>query len=196
MKLRLLMVPVIVFAILILPVPWLSAADEPVSGETPEMKAGTPPGPPTTEDVVIDAGGQDRPSSPASAEEEVQIPAPQEVGTPPATPTLQTGLRVEKTVIAVEIHNRDPFGVATVFPGGAGHLYCHSLVLGAGEATEIHHVWFWGEQKMADVPLAVRPGRYRTYSSKRLLPQWTGEWRVEVRGPAGELLSTAAFNVE
>jgi hypothetical protein len=115
---------------------------------------------------------------------------------PPPMEKPESGLHIGKMVICIDIQDREPVGIGTIFPDTTGQVYCHSLILGATEETLIHHVWYWNDQKMADVPLTVRSQRFRTYSSKKILPEWKGAWRVELTGPDGELLSTAAFNIE
>jgi len=144
---------------------------------TPQPSAETPTATPSPEEPQ---------SSPAMETEEK--PAPAETST--------TGLTIDKMVVCTGIEEREPVGEGTLFQSGVGKLYCFSLVLGAEEPTVIHHVWYWNDQKMADIPLTIRSSRFRTYSSKNILPQWKGAWRVELTGPKGEILSTAAFNVE
>ncbi len=105
------------------------------------------------------------------------------------------GLRAENVVIARGVEARNPVGVGTAFAGDVGQLVCHSVILGAEGETTIHHVWYWNDQKMADVPLAIRSPRFRTHSSKRILPHWTGPWRVEVVSSDGEMLEMTEFVV-
>lgn len=101
-----------------------------------------------------------------------------------------------KMAVCTGIEERECVGEGTLFESGVGKLYCYSLVLGAEEETVVHHVWYWNEEKIADVPLVVRSPRFMTYSSKNILPEWKGAWRVELVGPDGEIISTAAFDVE
>ena len=111
------------------------------------------------------------------------------------TPSPAAGLQVDEAVICRDVADREPVEPGTLFPADAGKLYCFTRVLGAEGEVTIHHVWYWNDRKMADVPLVVRSPRFRTYSSKRILPSWTGAWRVEITGPQGEPLATAAFDV-
>jgi hypothetical protein len=99
-------------------------------------------------------------------------------------------------VIARGVQERNPVGVGNIFAGDVGQLFCHSLILGAEGETTIHHVWYWNAQKMADVPLTIRSPRFRTRSSKKILPHWTGPWRVEVVSSDGEVLEMTEFVVQ
>ncbi len=133
----------------------------------------------------------------AATEESAEAPAavPSMETAEPSASTAST-LSVGKAVISTDIVERDPVGEGTIFPASVEKLYCHSLILGADEETTIHHVWYWGNQQMADITLDIRSPRFRTYSSKRILSEWKGTWRVELTGPDGEIMATAAFNVE
>ena len=166
--------------------PLLSAQDENMELEVPETITEPAALPSMDEPATLPEAGSEETALPAEEPAMEASPAPEE-----------GGLMVDSSVICRGVVDRDPMGAGTLFPNDVEQLFCHSVILrDEGEDTVIHHVWYWNEQKMADVPLTVRSTRFRTYSSKKILPQWKGAWRVEVTGPDGELLSTNAFNIE
>jgi hypothetical protein len=59
----------------------------------------------------------------------------------------------------------------------------------------VHHLWFHQDQLMAEIPLEVGSIRYRTYSSKNIMPSQTGQWRVEVVTQQGQLLAQKSFRI-
>lgn len=77
-----------------------------------------------------------------------------------------------------------------------GEISCFTRIDGATQDTKVEHVWFYGAREMARVELPVRSSRWRTYSSKKILPQWRGDWRVQVVAADGSLLGELAFVVE
>ncbi len=87
-------------------------------------------------------------------------------------------------------------GESATFPAGTDQIYCRTLITGAEEPTSVVHVWYHEGKTMARVDLAVRSSHWRTKSSKRLLPEWTGQWEVRVLDASGTLLETATFTVE
>jgi hypothetical protein len=91
---------------------------------------------------------------------------------------------------------RELIGESDVFPAGVERLVCRTLITGADEPTTITHVWYRDGKTMARVELPVRSSHWRTYSSKRLLPDWTGAWEVKVLDAAGTVLGSTAFTVE
>ncbi len=168
----------------------LMAADEAAPKEEPAVATEKPAGPPAMEAPAA------QPAPAPSAEEPAASPAMKTEQPAPSKAESASALHVEKMVICKEIQDRKLVGEATTFPGSVEKLFCQSLVQGAKEETTVHHVWYWNNQKMADIPLNIRTSSFNTYSSKKILAQWKGAWRVDLLGPQGDVLSSASFTVE
>ena len=54
--------------------------------------------------------------------------------------------------------------------------------------TAIHR-WEYDGKVVAEVEFNVKGPRWRVWSSKSLVPQWTGDWKVSVINGAGEVIS-------
>lgn len=106
--------------------------------------------------------------------------------------SAQAQITVE-SAIATAIVDRMPEGSGSTFPADVGELYCWTRVLDGG-GTRIHHVWIHDGDEQS-VPLAVGGSPWRTWSSKIVPPEWTGDWRVEVRDDQGNVLETLSFTV-
>jgi len=61
---------------------------------------------------------------------------------------------------------------------------------------EIRHVWSYNGQPMGEVRFAVKGDRWRVWSSKQLLPDWTGEWTVSVLNADDEVMATESFTYQ
>ncbi len=105
------------------------------------------------------------------------------------------GLTVPEAVITSNVVDRQPTDTLTTVAADAGQIYCWTRITGAAGELEISHVWYRGEEEVARTPLRVAGDNWRTWSSKKIDPSWTGEWRVEVVGPDGTLLATMSFTV-
>ena len=79
------------------------------------------------------------------------------------------------------------------FPSDVGKLYCITKIAGALNPTSVTHVWYFGAEERWRVNLAVKSASWRTYSSKIIRPQETGDWSVEILGPQGETLGLYKF---
>lgn len=89
-----------------------------------------------------------------------------------------------------------PVDKIEVYPADFGKLYFFTRIVGASQETQVTHVWFYEEQEMARVILPVLSADWRTFSSKRFLPQWSGQWSVVVEDEQGDALAEVLFRLE
>ena len=103
--------------------------------------------------------------------------------------------QVAQMAICRSVENREPVGAAENFEASVGRLYCFTNIVGAPTPIEITHAWYYGDTERALVSLSVRSPNWRTYSSKNIMAQEVGQWRVDVIGPEGEVLKTQTFTI-
>ena len=105
-------------------------------------------------------------------------------------------LRVADGAITSAIVNQMPVDRIESFRADFGKLYCFTRISGAQGDTEVTHVWYYQDDELARVTLPVRSSDWRTYSSKRFLPQWAGQWRVVVLDGEQNEIATIPFLLE
>ncbi|HXI03248.1 MAG TPA: DUF2914 domain-containing protein [Candidatus Saccharimonadales bacterium] len=105
-------------------------------------------------------------------------------------------LAVAQAVIARDVTAREPVDPGTSFARDVGELICFSKITGASGETSIVHVWKHGDTEMARVELPVKSASWRTWSRKKILPEWTGAWTVEIQDTNGNVLDTQSFSIE
>lgn len=105
-------------------------------------------------------------------------------------------LRVADGTITSAIVNQIPVDRIESYRADFGKLYCFTRIIGAQEDTEITHVWYYQDDELARVTLPIKSADWRTYSSKRFLPQWAGEWRVVVLDGDQNEIATIPFRLE
>lgn len=105
-------------------------------------------------------------------------------------------ITVAQAVACQEIIDRMPVGAGDVIPAGSERVFCFTRINGAQEETEITHNWYYKGVLKASVVLPVPNSEWRTWSSKTLLPEWTGEWMVEVLSKDGTPLESLIFFVQ
>ena len=96
-------------------------------------------------------------------------------------------------VIASSVADRMPVDSASTFQADIGRVACWTRVNGAA-GTTIHHVWIHDGQEFP-VPMVIGGSPWRTWSTKEIQAEWTGDWRVEVRNASGTVLATASFTI-
>jgi DUF2914 family protein len=81
------------------------------------------------------------------------------------------------------------------FPPDIGRVLLFLRVTGARPGSKVRTVWYWQGKEMARVPLTVNGPNFRTWSSKRILPQWKGQWWVDILSEGGRLLDVRFFTI-
>ncbi|RJP77028.1 MAG: DUF2914 domain-containing protein [Desulfobacteraceae bacterium] len=105
-------------------------------------------------------------------------------------------IRIEDAAICRSVENLEPVGAGDVFSSVQNKLSCFCRVIDAKEDTEITHNWYFGDTLMAGINLHVGSRNWRTYSTKTILPEQTGEWKVEILSQNGEMLKRIIFMVQ
>jgi hypothetical protein len=123
---------------------------------------------------------------------------PQPAESEPQTTEGASHLRVVRAYVCKGIEESEPTeaGKSFVPEEGVLRLCCFSEIAGATGPDAIYHVWRWGDREMARVRLEVKGASWRTWSTKRILDEWRGEWHVDITDSKGVLLSTLDFSVE
>ncbi len=108
----------------------------------------------------------------------------------------QSAVQVQDTVVCQDIVDRAPVGSSDVFAKESDKLFCFARVVGASGDTRITHNWYYKGTLKSSVKLAVRSSNWRTWSSKTMSPDRTGEWMVEILSEDGTPLESIIFFVQ
>lgn len=164
-----------------------AAEEEAASGETERM-----PG---------EAGVGEAPTAPSGAPSEATEPTGAMPGAEPATepaaeaqpaPPQGEVARAQFTTAVVE---REPTDRVETLHTSAREVFFFTELRGF-QGHEVRHRWSHEGEVMAEVPFQVEGPRWRVYSSKELLPAWTGEWSVAVVDARGEVVAEESFVYE
>lgn len=147
--------------------------------------------------VVVPVAGQE--SSPPEQPEPAVSAEPAE----PAEP-VESVESVEPTACTVAIsfgtgvdrETRTLVGAATQFTAEVGQVYCFTHLNGVDAPAVVTHAWYHAGNTMAIVDLKVGSAAWRTWSSKLVLPGWSGHWEVKVLDAAGKVLGSAGFELQ
>jgi parallel beta-helix repeat protein len=112
----------------------------------------------------------------------------------PSHSLAELAVSVMDASIAKEIKSRTPQGVGSVFPKNVGKLFCYTKIK-SNVDNAIKHLWYYEGKLMAEVSLSVKQGEWRTRSSKNIIPEWTGKWRVDITRLDGKLLDSLYFKL-
>jgi hypothetical protein len=111
----------------------------------------------------------------------------------PPAPVPAANVTVE-AVLARSLVDRVPQDTGTAFPDSVGTIVLWMRVSGADGQT-LHHVWFFGDTEVGDVPLTIGGSPWRSWSRKTVPVEARGAWHVEIRDAAGAVLKRIDFTV-
>jgi len=101
----------------------------------------------------------------------------------------------KRAIVTTAIDSREPVDNLndTVINTDVNKVYFFTEILNQAD-TSITHRWFLNGKLEAEVVLRIGSNRWRTYSSKNLVPTYhQGNWQVEVVDDKGKLLDSTAF---
>lgn len=113
------------------------------------------------------------------------------------TPAAATAsLNLTRMEIAGSVENREPVGIAAVFPATQETVYCYLEFRDVPQDTTVTYVWTLGQNEMDRMTQEVKKSwRWRTWGSKSL-GGMKGDWKVDVLDESGSVLKSVSFKVE
>jgi len=116
-------------------------------------------------------------------------------GEKPATQVKPNLPTIQMAVICEKVESLTPGGIREAYPSTIGNLFCFAHLTEIPSEETIYHVWYYGRKEIAKVGLSVSPPQWRTWSSKIILPDWKGDWKVEIV-LGDHILKTLSFIIE
>lgn len=99
---------------------------------------------------------------------------------------------ITRSQLTSDIASREPTDdlgdKVTIAPTGVTSVYFFTHVE-AMAGKQLVHRWYFEGEEMAAVNLRIGGNSWRTYSSKKILPEWQGQWQVQVWHEDLQLLS-------
>jgi len=93
------------------------------------------------------------------------------------------------------VEDREPVGSATEFSKDVQRVFCYTEIETDSYPTEVTHIWIFDKNIEAEIKLPIKSPKWRTYSSKAILPHWVGNWKVEVYSEDGKLIDSIDFKI-
>jgi len=104
-------------------------------------------------------------------------------------PAMSAEGKVSRGQFTSAVLDREPVDEVTSIDSTTGTIFFFTELRNL-EDTTVTHRWTHGGEVKAEVTFKVRGSRWRVYSSKTLLPEWIGDWKIEVLSEDGMVLGT------
>jgi hypothetical protein len=114
-----------------------------------------------------------------------------------AAPAAAAELKITEMAVTTKIVKGNPIdAVRRISSTSVKALYCFTRIVNPdGEETAIKHLWYKDDQPVSEQELKVQGEKWRTWSKRPIDREAVGEWRVEARDGAGNLLKTVKFRI-
>lgn len=129
--------------------------------------------------------------APALAPEPAAAPAPMPAAEPAPTPMARGS--VARAAFTTGIKDHEPIDELKSLSNDVHTVYYFTDLHGMTGQTATHR-WEYNGKVIAEVHFKVGGPRWRVWSSKTLLPEWLGQWKVSVLNGAGQLISEDALD--
>lgn len=115
------------------------------------------------------------------------------LGTACATPVAlhQKGY-VGRAAFTTAVEGREPRDSVSVLPNDHAKVYYFTELRNMTGQT-VTHRWTFKGKVMARIRFEVGGDRWRVFSSKKLEPQWLGQWTASVVDASGRILASDHF---
>lgn len=133
-------------------------------------------------------------ANPVWAQQPAQPAAADQTSAQPST--APSDVHLAEAVVCQDVVNRAPVGSGDVFAKEIPKVYCFTHVIGATPGTQLTHNWYYQGTLKASVKLKVGSSDFRTWSSKTMIPQWSGEWMVEILSADGKPMESIIFTLK
>ena len=174
-----------------------------VKEEEPIAEGVAPAEPSRLEETPIDASSMETgfpvdPPDGIPAQVERETPPEQEPVSPPVAKRPGSARTVSEPAVAraiftTGVSGREPIDTVTAL-GASARKVCFFTDIRNCTGDAVTHRWIYRGRTMAEVKLSIGGPRWRTWSSKKLLPEWSGRWSVEVVDAAGTVLLPRSFD--
>jgi len=99
---------------------------------------------------------------------------------------------VSRSAFTTAIENKEPVSELKTISNNVAGVYFFTELRGLDGHT-ITHRWEYNSKVMAEIPFTIGANRWRTWSSKNILPDWTGTWTVSVLDEGGNVIEQNEF---
>lgn len=100
--------------------------------------------------------------------------------------------QVARAQFTSEVVAREPTDTVTHLENDSPQVVFFAELHGL-EGTTIIHRWQYRDRVMAEIALRVQGDRWRTWSTKQLLPHWLGTWTVSIIDASSTVLAKRSF---
>jgi len=105
------------------------------------------------------------------------------------------GLILTQAVTCEVIQNHSPQNISVIFSADLEMVCCYTSFDPVPKKGNIYHTWYYRDNFVTKIKLAINPPRWSTFSSIQLRKMDKGPWRVEIEDELGKIYNILRFSV-
>ena len=103
---------------------------------------------------------------------------------------------VSRALFTIGIDNREPVIMVDSISADSYNSISFFTELNGMSGETVTHQWLFDDKVMFEKSFEVGGDRWRVWTSKTLLPDWTGTWTVKVLNEDGSILERKTFEYQ
>ena len=103
---------------------------------------------------------------------------------------------ISRALFTTGIDNREPVGIVDNIDSTSDNSISFFTEITNMSGQTITHQWTHMDKIMFEKTFEVKAERWRVWTSKTLIPNWTGTWTVNVLDAERELLTSKSFEYQ
>jgi len=104
--------------------------------------------------------------------------------------------QVSRAVFTLGVDNREPVLSIDSISSSAYTSISFFTELTDLSGHNVTHQWMYNDKVMFEKTFEVNAVRWRVWTSKTLIPSWTGQWTVNVLDDDRSIMSTTSFDYQ
>ena len=101
---------------------------------------------------------------------------------------------VSRALFTIGVDNREPVIMVDSIDSGSYSSISFFTELNDLQGQNVTHQWTFQDQVMFEKTFQVKGDRWRVWTSKTLIPSWTGSWTVKVLDENRTVLASKSFD--
>jgi hypothetical protein len=103
---------------------------------------------------------------------------------------------VSRAMFTIGVDEREPVIMVDSIDSGSYDSISFFTELNGLEGHNVTHQWTFNDEVMFEKTFEVRGDRWRVWTSKTLIPSWTGDWTVKVLDSDRTVLASKSFEYQ
>ena len=107
-----------------------------------------------------------------------------------------TAGEISRALFTTSIDNREPVAVVDSIDSGTDNSISFFTEVNDMSGETVTHQWTHNDKVMFEKTFEVKSARWRVWTSKTLIPGWTGSWTVNVLDNERTILTSKSFEYQ